>query len=70
MVPNVALTMNSKTYSEKGGELDTLIRDAQTKFIMGKIDEAGWQAEVDKWRKAGGDKMIEEYTAEYAKQKK
>ncbi|KQX48574.1 MULTISPECIES: extracellular solute-binding protein [unclassified Paenibacillus] len=70
VVPNVALTMNSKTYSEKGGELDTLIRDAQTKFIMGKIDEAGWQAEVDKWRKAGGDKVIEEYTAEYAKQKK
>lgn len=70
VVPNVALTMNSKTYSEKGGELDTLIRDAQTKFIMGKIDEAGWQAEVDKWRKAGGDKVIEEYTAEYAKPKK
>ncbi|WP_079913267.1 extracellular solute-binding protein [Paenibacillus sp. 32352] len=69
-VPNIALTLTSKTYSEKGGELDTLIRDAQTKFIMGKIDEAGWQAEVDKWKKAGGDKVIEELTAEYAKQKK
>ncbi|RCW48908.1 extracellular solute-binding protein [Paenibacillus prosopidis] len=69
-VPNLALTLNSKTYLEKGGELDTLIRDAQTKFIMGKIDEAGWQAEVDNWKKAGGGKVIEEYSAEYAKQKK
>jgi putative aldouronate transport system substrate-binding protein len=70
VVPNVALTFNSKTYTDKGGELDTMIRDAQTKYIMGKIDDAGWQAELDRWSKSGGDKIIEEYTAEYAKQKK
>lgn len=70
VVPNVALTFNSKTYAEKGGELDNMIRDAQTKYIMGKIDDAGWQAELDKWLKAGGDKVIAEYTAEYAKLKK
>ncbi|TVY02915.1 extracellular solute-binding protein [Paenibacillus cremeus] len=68
-VPNPALTLSSKTYSDKGGELDMMISDAQTKFIMEKLDEAGWQAEVDKWRKAGGDQMMEEYTAEYAKKK-
>ncbi|WP_284638205.1 extracellular solute-binding protein [Paenibacillus silviterrae] len=67
VVPNPALTLSSKTYSEKGGELDTLIRDAQTKFIMGKIDEAGWQAEVENWKKAGGSKVIDELTAENAK---
>ncbi|WP_248930678.1 extracellular solute-binding protein [Paenibacillus hamazuiensis] len=69
VVKNPALTLNSGTYSEKGNELDTMIRDAQTKFIMGKIDEAGWQAEVNRWKTAGGDKLIEEYTAEYAKKK-
>lgn len=69
VVPNIALTLTSPTYLERGGELDTLIRDAQTKFIMGKIDEAGWQAEVENWKKAGGDKVIEEYTAAYAQQK-
>jgi putative aldouronate transport system substrate-binding protein len=69
VVTNPALTLNSKTYSEKGEELDTMIRDAQTKFIMGKIDEAGWQSEMENWRRAGGDKLMEEYTAEYAKRK-
>lgn len=69
-VPNVALTLTSKTYMEKGAELDTLIRDAQTKYIMGKIDDAGWEAELERWKKAGGDQVMEEFTAEYGKQKK
>lgn len=69
-VPNVALTLHSKTHIEKGGELDTMIRDAQTMFIMGKLDEAGWQAEVEKWRAAGGGKVMEEYKAQYDQLKK
>lgn len=70
VVPNVALTLNSMTYVERGAELDTMIRDAQTKYIMGKIDDAGWEAELERWKKAGGAKVMEEFTAEYAKQKK
>ncbi|NHN34263.1 extracellular solute-binding protein [Paenibacillus agricola] len=70
VVPNMALTLTSKTYIDKGGELDTMIRDAQTKYIMGKTDDAGWEADLDRWKKAGGDKVMEEYTAEYAKLKK
>jgi putative aldouronate transport system substrate-binding protein len=69
-VPNVALTFTSKTYNRKGAELDSMIRDAQTQYIMGKLDDAGWQAEVNRWRKAGGDQVIEELTAEYARQPK
>lgn len=69
-VPNVALTLTSMTYVEKGAELDTLIRDAQTKYIMGKIDDAGWEAELERWKKAGGNQVIEEFTAEYNKLKK
>lgn len=67
-VANPALTLISAIYSERGKELDQQIWDAQTKYIMGKIDDAGWQAEVDKWRKAGGDQLIKEYEAAYAKQ--
>lgn len=70
VVPNVALTLNSKTYVEKGVELDNMIRDSQTKYVMGKIDDAGWQAELEKWMKAGGEKVIAEYTEEYAKKNK
>jgi putative aldouronate transport system substrate-binding protein len=69
-VPNVALTLTSKTYSDRGTELDTLIKDAQTKYVMGKIDDAGWQTELANWKKTGGDKVMAEFTADYTKLKK
>ncbi len=69
-VPNPALTLSSATYSERGNELDLLIRDAETKYIVGKIDDAGFQAEVDKWKKSGGDKVIKEYEDSFAKTSK
>jgi putative aldouronate transport system substrate-binding protein len=69
-VANPALTLISATFAERGSDLETMITDAETKFIMGKLDEAGWKAEVDKWKKAGGEKMMEEYKASYLKGKK
>jgi putative aldouronate transport system substrate-binding protein len=69
-VANPALTLISTTFTERGSELELMITDAETKFIMGKIDEAGWKAEVDKWKKAGGEKLMEEYKAAYLKVKK
>ncbi|OXM84477.1 extracellular solute-binding protein [Paenibacillus rigui] len=69
-IPNVALTLSSATYADRGKELEQMIFDAITKYIMGKIDAAGWEAEVGKWRKAGGDQIIKEYEASYAKLKK
>lgn len=66
-VSNPALTLDSAVYSEKGKELELMISDAQTLYIMGKIDDIGWQAEIGKWRKAGGDQMIKEYEEAYAR---
>lgn len=65
-VPNPALTLNSATYSERGGELDQLMIDAMIKYVMGNIDEAGYQAEIAKWRSQGGDQIIAEYEDVYA----
>jgi putative aldouronate transport system substrate-binding protein len=70
IVSNPALTLKSATLSERGQELDTMLMDAETKYIMGKIDEAGWKEEVNKWKKAGGDKLMAEYKASYIKLKK
>ncbi|MFC4101347.1 extracellular solute-binding protein [Paenibacillus xanthanilyticus] len=67
LVMNPALTLDSYTNEERGKELDILITDAQTRYIMGHLDEAGWQAEVEKWRQAGGDRMIAEYEEAYRK---
>lgn len=69
IIPNPALTLKSETYNERGGELEQIITDAQTKFIMGHIDEAGWRAEVEKWRKSGGEQIAAEYKQSYEKLK-
>lgn len=67
VVKNPALVLDSAIYTERGKELEQMITDAETKFIMGKMDEAGWQAEIDKWKKAGGDQLMEQYKAAYLK---
>ncbi|MCR8633093.1 extracellular solute-binding protein [Paenibacillus radicis (ex Xue et al. 2023)] len=69
LVPNPALNLLSQTYSEQGKNLEQIIWDAQTKYIMGKIDEVGWKAEIDKWMQAGGSKVMQEYKADYEKTK-
>lgn len=68
-VPNLSTGLVSPTQTEKNVDLSLIIRDAQIQFIMGEIDEAGWNKALDAWRKAGGDKVIEEMNAEYAKYK-
>jgi putative aldouronate transport system substrate-binding protein len=65
VVLNPALNLQSATFSDKGEELDLLITDAQTKFIMGKIDEDGWKTEIERWRQHGGDRMMQEYRDSY-----
>lgn len=63
--------LDSKTYTERGTRLQEIIKDATYKFMLGSIDEAGFQQEVEKWRKDGGDQIIEEFNASYqAAQKK
>ncbi|NHN32683.1 extracellular solute-binding protein [Paenibacillus agricola] len=64
------LALISATQAEIGTQLNTIIDDALVKFIIGQIDEAGWKAEVEKWRKAGGSKVAKEYADEQAKLKK
>ncbi|MEK8126588.1 extracellular solute-binding protein [Paenibacillus filicis] len=69
-VNNASNPLVSDTQTTKGNELKQIIEDARTKFVLGKIDEAGWQKAIEQWRKAGGDKVIEEFTAQYAKNAK
>lgn len=67
LVPNPVLSLFSPTYSERGKDLEQMMWDAQTRYIMGKIDEAGWKAEIENWKQAGGSSIMEEYKADYMK---
>lgn len=69
-VPRPIDPFNSDTMNSQGKQLSKLIDDARVKFIMGQLDEAGFNKVVDQWLKEGGSKVIEEYSADYAKANK
>jgi len=59
--------LDSKTYTEKGTELQEIIKDATYKYIYGSLDKAGFDKAVEDWKKRGGAQIIEEYNAAYKK---
>lgn len=66
-VNDLSAALLSDTNTEKGVDLKKAITDAQTKFALGELDDKGWSDAVDKWVKGGGDKIMEEFTADYNK---
>jgi putative aldouronate transport system substrate-binding protein len=70
LVRDPASSIISKTFLERGGELSKITSDAQIKFIMGEIDEAGWGKALEQWKSAGGNQIITEYNEEYTRLKK
>jgi putative aldouronate transport system substrate-binding protein len=69
-VADPTMTLISKTWNERGNELLQILNDAKVKFVMGKIDENGFKAAVEQFKKAGGDQVAKEYAEAYAKAKK
>ncbi|XEC93288.1 extracellular solute-binding protein [Paenibacillus tarimensis] len=64
-----AAAYNSPTKDQMGVQLQQIITDATYQYMMGQLDEKGFQAAVDKWRKDGGDNIIKEYNEQYQKYK-
>jgi putative aldouronate transport system substrate-binding protein len=62
---NPTWVLNSETYNQRGTELDTMIQDAGVQYVTGAIDDRGWNAALDRWRREGGDKMTAEYQTGY-----
>lgn len=65
VVANPTEPLTSNTYAEKGAQLDQLVRDARVQFVVGALDEAGFQAVVDQWFEQGGQEIVDEYTEAY-----
>jgi putative aldouronate transport system substrate-binding protein len=64
-VQDPTLPLDSKTYNEKGSRLAEAMKDATYQFMMGKIDEKGFNDAVKKWQDDGGTKIMEEFTTAY-----
>lgn len=63
LIEDPAAALDSKTYNEKGVQLQELIKDATYRFMLGDIDEDGFQAAVDNWLNSGGQQIIDEFNA-------
>lgn len=64
---DLSASLLSDTNTQKGSDLKKAITDAEVKYVLGELDDKGWNDAVNKWRAGGGDKIIEEFTADYNK---
>ena len=65
--PTAGILGDSEEYTKNGVALDKISAVAGIQFIVGEIDAEQWKAQWDLWSKSGGDKVIEEVNAVYAK---
>ena len=64
-VPNYGASYTSDFYVANGAALDTILSDAQLKYIVGEIDEAGLEEQLKTWWTAGGETVTKEMNAKY-----
>ena len=64
-VTGVENGLYSATLARMGHTLQVEINDANARYIMGELDEAGWREAVAAWFSAGGDRIVEELTASH-----
>ncbi len=63
--PGKALLRTSDTYNSTGAQLDQMIADARIQYIVGELDEDGWNQTIESWKQQGGTAVIEELNASY-----
>ncbi len=64
--PDDSYGLYSQTLVERSN-LELILEDAYLKFVTGEIDEAGYQAEYDRWVTEGGGLIAQEFADYYAK---
>lgn len=64
-VRDLSFGLVSETFAENKPQLDVIIQDAGTRFILGEIDEDRYWEEMDRWLDEGGREVIEEFERAY-----
>lgn len=66
VIANPGEPLISDVYAQKGPQLDNIINDARIKYIVGQIDEKGFEDAVALWKNNGGDDYVKEVNELYA----
>jgi putative aldouronate transport system substrate-binding protein len=67
VVGNPAAPFVAKSWATKGAQLDNIINEARIKYIVGQIDDKGWDDAIAAWKTSGGDDVTKEYNEDYLK---
>lgn len=65
IVKDPTVHLESVAFDERSEELNKIITDATYHYILGQIDEAGFDKEVERWKRSGGEQIMEEFTQAY-----
>jgi putative aldouronate transport system substrate-binding protein len=65
LVFDPTVTLDSETMTQNKDRLAQIITDATYKYMLGELDEAGFNNEIERWKSEGGAKIIEEFNASY-----
>jgi len=63
LIHDPTINLESETFVKDADRLQEIINDATYNYMLGEIDEDGFNKEVEKWKDQGGAKMIEEFNA-------
>ncbi|WP_407927859.1 extracellular solute-binding protein [Gracilibacillus suaedae] len=63
LIEDPTVPLYSETYVNDGARLQEIITDATYNYIIGQIDEAGFDDAIEDWKSQGGDAIIEEFNA-------
>ena len=66
IVKDPTIGLESKTYDEKSVELYKIISDATYNYMLGKLDTAGFKAQIAQWKQQGGKQIISEFSEAYS----
>ena len=61
----VTITLDKEVDVSRGPQLEAIMSEANTKFIVGQISEDEWKAQRDRWLQQGGQKVIDELNKAY-----
>ncbi|TDQ36373.1 extracellular solute-binding protein [Aureibacillus halotolerans] len=65
LIHDPVVALDSDTYAQKGEQLNQMIRDATWQYIIGQLDEEGFQDTIDAWKNEGGDAVIKEFNESF-----
>lgn len=66
LIHDPSVTLDSDTNVQDGARLLQIMTDATYQYILGQLDEEGFDKALENWKSQGGDKIIEEFNASYS----